>query len=387
MTECSCLCTETSHGYNVGTAMRAVFLLLCVTSLLGCDAYDASLLEGKAAGCGDEGSRRPPARPSPDGDGTDEVEEIMFAHRDVRFDQLPDDWREIGFDLDDRCSTPANALGECVPITGSTQEDGVAGIDNVFSAKLFALVSLQYMPRPEVPGDTLARYATDLHASGESALLIRIRNWNGLANDSRVTVDISSSVFGRSGTGDPDVAPSMTPCADGPGDDCVPGWAGDGDDWFWARSDNFLIDDVAQPKIVDDNAYVANDTVVMRIPDRAEIKFTGPSLGLSIILTDGISVGVISPDRMRMDSVMAGRWARNDLIQTAETVGVCAGSANYDFLLLALNDMLDVRSNRSTAGPDVECDALSMALPSTGYRAHFAGLATGDPVPNQCEGM
>ena len=141
--------------------------------------------------------------------------------------------------------------------------------------------------------------------------------------------------------------------------------------------------------LIFDSVYDAYRGVVtyIRVVD-GEIKHRDRILMMSTNAThEVLEVGVISPDRMRMDSVMAGRWARNDLIQTAETAGVCAGSANYDFLLLALNDMLDVRSNRSTAGPDVECDALSMALPSTGYRAHFAGLATGDPVPNQCEGM
>jgi hypothetical protein len=366
--------------------MRAAFFLLCSFALLGCDAYDEGLLQGSALGCTtEEGSRVPPARPPLSGDdpNVDDIEEVVFAHRDAVFYQLPDAWKEIGFNLDGRCSSPENELSECARETGMTQQDGVAGIDNVFASQLFSLVSLQYEPRPGVPDDTLQKYATDLQASGESALIIRIRNWNGLANDARVTVDISASVYGIAGTGTS--APSTTPCADGAGDDCVPAWAGDGNDWFWSRSDNFLVNDATQPKIVDDNAYIANDTLVMRIPDRAEIKFTGPSLGLTIVLTDGIAVGQISADRMSMNTTLAGRWAKNDLIETAEHVGVCAGTPNYRFLLLALTNMLDVRSVPETAAPDVFCDAITMALPSTGYRARFGGLTMGSDVPSECE--
>lgn len=363
--------------------MRIAALLLSAVALLGCDAYDESLLAGQGVGC-TEPSRNPPTRPPAATEGEDDGVEYVFANRDAVFDQLPDAWRENGFNLDGLCTSAENLLSECLRGPGAmTVFDGTGGIDNVFASQLFALVALQYEPRPGVPGDTLARYAQDLQASGESVLLVRIRNWNGTANDPRVTVDLSVSVYGLAGSAS--AAPNPAPCADGAGDDCVPAWDGSGNDWFWARADNFLNGDASQPKIVDDNAFVADDVVMMSIPDRAAIDFTGPSLGLTITLTEGFAVGRISADRMRMDSMLVGRWSRNDLIETAEHVGVCAGTPNYEFLLLALQGMLDLRSDPDTSSADVECDALSMALPSTGYRARFAGVTPGAPVPNECE--
>jgi hypothetical protein len=371
--------------------MRAVFrarsyITLCLALSASCNAYKASLLETSTPGCTlAEESRTPPKRPHASTNDGQDIPEVVFAHRDVRFNQLPDAWKEIGLNLDGRCSTPENALSECARGSGATQLDGVGGIDNVFGSQLFTLVSLQYKPRPDVPNDSLETYAIELQASGESVLLVRIRNWNGRADDSHVSVDISSSVFGIVGTGDPFTPPSSAPCMDGPGGDCTPAWAGDGDDWFWARSDNFLIGDPAQPKILDDNAYIANDTLVMSIPDRSEIKYTGPTLGLAIVLTEGVAVGEISPDRMTMSTTVSGRWSRNDLVETAEYVGVCAGTATYDILQRALTGMLDVRSDRASAGSDVPCDALTMALPSTGYRARFGGVVVGPDILNGCD--
>lgn len=362
--------------------------LLAFGLLAGCDAYNEGLLESQtdpAIGCTD-GSRRPPRPPTnvPADAGQEDVEEIVFALRDVTFDQVTDgSWPMIGYNLDGRCTDAVNGLAECQRLAQTPQIDGEQGIDNVFGSQLYSLVNLQYDGRDGVPNDTLDLYGKETQASGESVILVRIRNWNGTPNDARVTVDISTTVFGLHGTSA--AAPDPTPCDDGAGGDCVPSWSGDGNDWFWARSDYFLVNDPTQPKIVDDNAYIVDDTFVMRIPDRSQINFTGSTLGLTVLLTEGIATATISPDRMTLQATVAGRWAKNDLIETAEHVGVCAGTPTYEVLLIALNGMLDVRSDPSTASPDVECDAISMGIRFNGFRARFAGMRPGTPVPNGCE--
>ncbi len=359
-----------------------ILLLLCAASLSsGCDSYDESLLSGNAQGCAD-GAAKPPSPPTIVATG-ENVPEVVFALRDVTFDQRPTLWQTLGYDLDNRCTDVLNSLSECLLSASGPQIDGERGIDNVFGSQLYTLVNLQYEGRPGVMNDTLDLYGKDTQASGESVIIVRIRNWNGEANDERVTVDISTTVFGLPGDGS-DTAPDPAPCADGAGEDCVPGWAGTGDDWFWVREDSFLVGDLAQPKIVDENAYITDNTFVMRIPDRAQIRFTGSILGLSVALTQGIATARISEDRQTLTAVVSGRWAKNDLIETAENVGVCAGTPTFDALLLALNAMLDVRSDPETAGPDVPCDAISMAIGFNGFRARVAGLEPGPEVPSGC---
>jgi hypothetical protein len=365
--------------------MRHLAVLLVFASFLlgGCDAYKEGLLSQNGAGCAN-GSLRPPGTP-PKGSNADsgaDIEEVVFALRDVQFDQSDDRWKSIGYNIDNRCTDDTNGLTECERLVGTASPDGMMGIDNVFGSQLYALVNLQYVGRPGVANDTLDLYGKDTQASGESVILVRIRNWNGTPNDSRVTVDISTSVFGL--PGDASGPPDPAPCADGAGGDCLPAWAGTGNDWFWARGDNFLVNDPTEPKIVDDNAYITDDTFVMRIPDRSEIRFTGSTLGLSVFLTEGIATAHISEDRMTLGATVSGRWAKNDLIETAEHVGVCAGTPTYKFLLMALNAMLDVRSDPSTAGATVPCDAISMGITFNGFRARFAGLTPGAVVPNGC---
>ena len=360
----------------------ATFFLPAFVLLSGCNAYKEALIEQGAAGC-DVGSRRPPGPPRADSaDAGEDLPELVFALKDVTFDQVPDEWKEIGYNIDNRCTSEANRLAECAPFTPAAQIDGEQGIDNVFGSQLYSLVNLQYEGRPGVPNDTLDLYGKQTQESGESVILVRIRGWNGQPNDTRVTVDISTSVYGIAGT--TTSPPNLAPCADGAGDDCLPSWSGNGNDWFYARADNFLVNDPTQAKIVDDNAYISNNTFVMRIPDRSEIKFTGSTLGLTVLLTAGIATAEISEDRMSLRATVAGRWAKNDLIETAEHVGVCVGTPTYDFRLIALIGRLDVRSDPATANPDVPCDAISMGIQFNGYRANFGGLVAADPVPNGC---
>ena len=86
-----------------------------------------------------------------------------------------------------------------------------------------------------------------------------------------------------------------------------------------------------------------------------------------------------------MTTTVSGRWGKNDLIETAENVGVCAGTPTYDILQRALDSMFDLRGDPASAGPNVPCDAISVALQTTGHRAHFGGVVAGPPIESACE--
>src|SRR5690606_10830332 len=105
--------------------------------------YDPSLIEndaGQDAGTVDAGPcdlRQPAARPEGDGD---DGEEYVFGLRDVVLDQGGERWREIGLDLDGRCTVAPAFDTECLPQRRARPpSDGEGGIDNTFGSSLFPL--------------------------------------------------------------------------------------------------------------------------------------------------------------------------------------------------------------------------------------------------------
>ncbi len=250
-------------------------------------------------------------------------------------------------------------------------------MDNAYQTRLAT------QPEPHYAA-TLQEYCTRVQEEGQSTVVIRLRNWNGQANDPVVTVDISSSVFGAPGT-------STTPPAVnvndgtlvGSGDPARPAW--NGNDWFWVRDDMFVAGDVNTPRILDDTAYVRNRVLVMRRPDRALLTVVGPTLGLRVQLTGGFAMGEISEDLLTLENVVfGGRWSKTDLLDTARSVEVCPGSDLYGIVSDAIDKIADVRSNPTEDGTGVPCNAVSFGVRFDGYRAHFAGLAPSPPLPDPC---
>jgi hypothetical protein len=270
--------------------------------------------------------RRPPARPDvPDGD---DVDELFFGLRDVLLNQ-GGRWSDIGFNLDGYCTGSPDFGHECVPQqSGARPEpDGSDGIDNTFGGRLYPLVETA------IPGlESTARQA-QLEGIGFPAF--RLRGWNGEANDPRVDVMITQAVASVAANADgsqPDVIirDFHAELASG-GPAPAPAW--DGTDYFWARSDTFLAGDPEQPLVSDDNAYIADDTIVINLPDRVEILFATADAGVTVRLTGGLVTGHISADRTHVENVVVGgRWSVVDLRRTAENVGLCMGTFQYNGL-------------------------------------------------------
>ena len=333
-------------------------------------------------GC-EDGSRRPPPRPSvPDGDGP----EIVFGLKEVRLSQMGEAWRDIGFNLDGLCSVPPAPLVECLPPAHPDAEplvDGNQGIDNAFGAELTPLVDLVF---PD-----LEDAARESEENGVGVLVFRIRGWNGEANDPRVDVTMAQSVAGTPGTAG-DMGPPGAEFRDFTAYDPdnpmrplpPPEW--DGNDWLWVREGAFFMGNLEQPRIRDDNAYVADNKLVVSLPDRVEIVFADTMNGLLVRLTDAVAVATISEDRTRISpAVFAGRWGILDLLDTARTVNVCDGDPEFNLLRNQLNTIADVRSEPGSGGPGVLCDAISVGVTFEGYRVRLAGVTPGRTPPNACE--
>lgn len=342
------------------------------------DAADASVDAVEDAPDPDvpTGLRKPPARPSmPDSADTDPM---TIALRDVVLNQSGLRWREIGLDLDDLdTQSPADSV-ECVPpnMDAEVELDGVQGIDNAFGDKLYPIVALA-LP-------TLEADARSNQEAGLGAILLQMQGWNGTANDPRVDIFLTQSAAGT--TTDPG---SVTFDGFDPmvGGSAAPPPAWEGNDHWFGRDDTFFMGDVSQPIIRDDNAYIADGTIVMRLPDRIDILFfVGTDMGVRVRLTDAFAFGQFNEDFTRLEpATVAGRWSIIDLLDTGENINICVGSVQRMIIENQLDTIADVRSNAGSGGPGVLCDAISLGVSFVGVRANWGGLGPSRPLPNPCE--
>lgn len=361
---------------------KGVCVALIVASA-GCQVYDPSLVDSgvDAAGvdAGPCNSRVPPPRPTV-ADGAD-GEEIIFGLRNVVLAQADGEaWRDIGLDLDERCTVAPAFDAECHPRRrAQAPVDGNDGIDNAFGSDLFPLVDLAVGGLEET-----ARAAQE-----EGKLpVVRIRGWNGMDDDPRVDVTISNSIYAVNDAGDGTPAlhrvEAFEPVDIATGERLpFPVW--DGTDFAFFREDTFFDGDPEQPLIRDDNAYVVGRRVVANLPSRVEILFPADLVGVLVKVTDATAIGRISDDGLTLeDAVVSGRWAVLDLLMTAENIGVCRETPQYDILVGQLDSIADIRSMPGTGGPDSICDAISVGVGFTGTRLRFGGVTPGPPVANVC---
>ena len=356
-------------------------LLLAIWLTSGCRAFDESLLDAgapDAAGGGCE-LARPPDRPTIS-DGAD-VDELIFAIKDVVLDQRDNRWRAIGYDLDGLCSDEPDPVVECLPpaVSGPPEIDGERGIDNTFGHNLVPILLA-------ARSDFQTR-ATSGQNQGLGALLLIVRGWNGERDDPRVEGILSQTVFGSAeAVAEPideiDVSDGMLringelrP---------IPRW--DGDDHFWVRSDGFLEGDISQPRLRDDNAYVADGTIVLRLPDRFPLVLGGDQTGVEFVLSDVVFTAELSADGRRIESaVLAGRWAIFDILAAIELAAICPGSSDYFTLMRLLDLAADIRGVPGTGGPRATCNAISLGLLfEVGAVATIDGLRDGFELPSPC---
>ncbi len=377
-----------------GAVRACAWSLAGVVGVLGagCVVYDPALVEHDAGpGTGMDanndagpvltGSRQPPSRPTDPDDGIDDGE-VIWGLRQVVLNQL-DEWVNIGFDLDDRYTQRPDYDTECTPpATGARPSlDGNEGIDNVFGDELYPLVELT------VPGlETTARAAQE---EGNGLPVIRVTGWNGTPNDARIRVVITTTVFTTSAAGaDADTPPIVD--IRGPRDVLIggeqaplPSW--DGEDWGWVRDDSYVGGDLSRPIITDDNAYVRDGVFVTRLPAGIDILFPAMDVGVLVRLSDAIAVADLMPDGDLGTVTVAGRWSIIDLLSTAENVGICRGTGQYNILEGQLNRIADLRRQPPEEGdPILDCDALSLGVTFHGSRMRIGGLTAGAPVLNQC---
>lgn len=385
---------------------RGVQTALVAVAVFGCSAFDPAFVERLEAEAGVDASSdviadagadardseppvmdattddaaapltiTPPPRPAPDTEGPD-AETRLYALRDAQLNQDGDRWRTIGYDLDGRNTQAPEYDVECVPPDSDSEPeiDGESGIDNAFSHRFFPLLQLA------LPGfETTLR---SNQAAGIGAILLQVSGYNGTDNDPRINVIFTQSAAGTSSE-DNVSFDGFELVRDNDETAPLPEW--DGNDRWWARDDSFFGGDEGQPLVRDDNAYVADGQLVMRLPDRAQfLFFAGTQLGAAVRLTGAhVSVVLEGPDQGK--ALATGRWSILDLLDTGENVGICIGSEERRIVDSQLLVIADVRSTPGSGGSSaIECDAVSLAVPFTAVQGSWAGLGPSIPLPNPC---
>jgi hypothetical protein len=288
--------------------------------------------------------RRPPPRPTRDDPG-ESISAFTLA-----FDQLAvanTGPGATGYDLDGQ-NTCNGGAPSC---TRSAACDGPQGIDNAL-APLFSTFSAIAGPSGlnADPGSPLRR--------GRATLLLRIRDWNGKANDTSVTVGLFYS-FGTDGSQDAGTAfwnedaGTLAP-------------KGDGTD-VWTYDPTSLFG--GQPRIVDPTAYVSNNTLVVSLPNFAVV------LGsMRLTMQDGILTGRLASfpqtgGHRIVEGVLQGRQQLEDALTELQVFRsplppfeyLCRDSATYGAIREQLCKGADLRVNPKEDGTGLPCNALSQA--------------------------
>ena len=341
------------------------------------DARDASVDATDVGVDAPTGLRKVPRRPEV-ADRPDVETDMTIALRDVVLNQNGLRWRNIGLDLDDLDTQTVADPVECIPPNedAEIELDGEQGIDNAFGDKLYPIVALA-LPN-------LQRDARVNQEAGLGTIVLKMTRWNGTADDPRVDVFLTQSAAGT--TADPatvtfDGFDPMVGASPAP----LPAW--EGADYWIARDETFFMRDFDQPLIRDDNAYINDGTIVMRLPDRIDILFfVGSEQGVRVRLTDAYAFGQFNEDFTRLEpATVAGRWSIIDLLETGENIDICIGSVERMIIENQLDTIADVRSVPGSGGPGVACDAISVGVSFTGIRGQWGGLGPSRPLPNPCD--
>jgi hypothetical protein len=311
-----------------------------------------------------------PGPPDPPvGTGTD-GNTYFFAVDSVNFTK-PDGGGGVGLNLDKECTCNGNPKdpSSCVPLTASNQNCDISGngIDNSVGE---IVIGAAKQGGYDVEG--LAQRAL---ANGRNGLLIKMEQYNGLPNDSRVvfTFYVSGGPAYPDGGRVGNLPPTFT------------------------TADNWTVDVKSLVAGANPMKYVGVNSTSATVTNGV---FVATNLSGVVRLDNGLVVDLKSMEltgklvkdgeNFRIDDgVLAGRWTTSDALRnlgsltdpTIDSGRVCDNPLNYGALKLRICSAADI----SSTGPDntnVTCDALSLGLNYSAKPAAFGAivdLQTGAP--------
>ncbi len=386
-------------------SVRRITLLLPVAVLLGpaCSYYDTSLLEATGPSGGDAGQdvsveagkdadqeatdvaqpdtpetdspgpdtatcghARPPDPPATSGGGG--TIDFVVAVDSVDFGDATGSPKEIGYDLDSRCT----CLGEgnsCLRESWATADacDGPDGRDNSAGALMTKL-------SPLFSGFGSGDWSEQAKA-GAWSIMLRVREYNGEANDDQVRLDwyVPDQFW-----------------EDKDGDEIPPLW--DGNDAWPIRSTSLEDAEggppsVDEPKFYDLHAYVTNGVIVASFPESA---FQVSDNYLLQFVGSFITARVVSTEQgwALEDGILASRWTLKSILAQISRLSimdmpVCTNHIAYSSLKEEFCSRADIYSGVGT--PTTPCDSMSSGMRFTARPAKLGTVMLQDPTPNPCE--
>jgi hypothetical protein len=315
------------------------------------------------------------------------------ADDDAALTPNPNAWKDIGFDLDKRCTaslTCLDALEEpihevaCRHSSAQRPYDGNQCRDNEFG-KLFRLAASS----PSIGtwfGMTEADWNCELHRGGFGNML-RISEYNGKKNDLQVRLDVYSTLGLQQ--------PPAWNCRNRIEDPLAANW------WHhvsWRADERWKVaassvslsapdsgSELPHAKVYDPAAFVRNGYLFARLPDNAEIGLNGTNTsvpGFGINLYRGILVGELVKEVDGTWSIdhgtISGVLRPDQLLEAFEAMGFCNNlCASYDQVKDYLSTYRDAITSTSDILPDTPCDGLSFGEE---FRARQASASKADVV-------
>lgn len=287
---------------------------------------------------------RPPPRPLCDETGDVPPFEVGFV--------MPDFRASVGFDLDGYC-TVLEGVSSCSNAMGTIPDSTAAGTDNAFG--LIIMEGLRAVA-PAIEGE----FAASARERGVGVPMVRIEDWNGLANDEQVMVtfavgaDLAGADSPDWSAGDVEVEPA--------------------DGFFNAGG---------MPLARDLTAYVADGTLVAVIPEALPFDFAAEGRRLSIALRDARLVLGMGPEGPT-DFTVYGRWSVAEATAAVELLAPCPADVTIRTVAAnLLGRAADVRSDRTEDGAGLACNSVSLAIRfSEPHRIRW-----GAPVPVDIDPM
>lgn len=286
-------------------------------------------------------SARPPARPTGPLGG-DLV--VVNAIRTFEFGAVDDPQKPTaeGIDLDSTCTCPGTR--SCKPLLGAGVCDFPSGVDNSAGAFFISLVSV--LGKDNSVSARIAR--------GQYGLTVRIKNYNGLANDDEVEVAVFNS-FGLDVSGDAGADAGRT----------TPQF--DGNDRWTVDAKSLLGGTPYLPNIVDTRAYVRDFTVVATLSNSIRVgPYTVPIVGGTLLAHIVKSGDTFECDR----GTISGRTNAREMLTSLESVPnpiapssyLCGEDAVFKNVRDRFCQALDLATDPTLDGRDTPCDAASFSV-------------------------
>jgi len=284
---------------------------------------------------------------------------------------------KVGYDLDGVCTCPE--IGSCAGDEKFNEQrcDGPGGTDNN-AARLFASLALI---QKSLTSENLSKDAEE----GDFAVLVRIRNYNGEANDDQVTVSLHPS---RGFAQDPCNASNPLPAWDG--SDRWPisassvtkvGEPGTKVDCEVAGSPGYDID---TPTTMDSNAYINDYRLVANVAEAGLLLPTNDGI-VPIKLKQGLVSARLddsSGSWALVDGSVTGRWPLKAMfgiigLFTSDDTPICTDHFLYTLMKNSFCRFVDIRDD--LGGATQSCNALSFGW-AFGASLAKIGVVLEDPT-------